>query len=268
MSECVQPYYFKDGSLIECSSFHMGLINEGKSIYEVARLFGKRILFLEDHLDRFGNSLALEGIASSPAKSEIINGLEALISRNTVEEGNIKFALNVNPQKDSHFIAYFVEHRYPAEKDYVQGVKVSTFPFERKDPNKKLWRPEFRRKIAEFINSKQAFEALLIDSKNSVPEASKSNVFAIINNTVITPPDELVLPGITRKYVLKICRELGIPVRMRTIQLEEIKRLNGLFLTGTSIHVLPVCQVNDTRLSVENEIIRNIMNEFQKIINS
>ena len=100
-----------------------------------------------------------------------------------------------------------------------------------------------------------------------MPEASKSNVFAIINNTVITPPDDLVLPGITRKYVLEVCREMGIPVRMRAIQLEEIEKVDGLFLTGTSIHVLPVCQVNDTRLSVENEIMRKIMIQFQKIIN-
>ena len=252
---------------MDCSSFHMGLINEGKSIYEVARLYDNRLLFLEDHLDRLFISLKLEGIDYRPEEKEIINGLEDLISSNPTKEGNIKFVVNLRSENERHFIAYFVKHRYPTEEDYEKGVKITTFPFERTDPNKKVWRPEFRREVAEILSRKQAFEALLIDSKNCVPEASKSNVFAIINNTVVTPPDDQVLPGITRKYVLKVCREMGIPVRMRAIQLEEIERVDGLFLTGTSIHVIPVCQVNDTRLSVENEIIRTIMNQFQKIIN-
>ncbi len=268
MSECVQPYYMKDGSLMDCSSFQMGLINEGKSIYEVARLHNNRLLFSEDHLHRLFTSLQLEGIDSWLTKEEIISTLENLISNNPVKEGNIKFVVNVRSHIDRHFFAYFVKHRYPSENDYEKGVKITTFPFERTDPNKKVWRPEFRREVAELLSRKQAFEALLIDSKNSVPEASKSNVFAIIDNTVITPPDDLVLPGITRKYVLKACREMGIQVRMRTIQLEEIERVDGLFLSGTSIHVLPVCQVNDTRLSIENEIILKIINQFQKTINS
>ena len=250
---------------MECSSFHMGLINEGKSIYEVARLSDNHLLFPEDHLQRLFTSLQLEGIDSWLGEKEIINSLEELINRNPVKQGNIKFVINVKSKKDRHFLAYFVKHRYPSEEEYEKGVKITTFPFERTDPNKKVWRPEFRREVTEFMSRNQAFEALLIDSRNCVPEASKSNVFAIIDNVVITPPDDHVLPGITRKYVLKACREMDIPVQMRAIQIEEIERVDGLFLTGTSIHVLPVSQVNDTRLTVENEVIRKIMKQFQKI---
>lgn len=253
---------------MDCSSFQMGLINEGKSIYEVARLFNSRLLFAEDHLDRLFISLKLEGIDPWIGKSEIIMGLEDLISKNPVEEGNVKFVLNKRSPREHHFVAYFVKHRYPSEKDYENGVKITTFSFERTNPNKKVWRPEFRREVTECLRRNQAFEALLIDPKNCMPEASKSNVFGIINDTVVTPPDELILPGITRKYVLQACKEMGIPVQMRAIQMEEIERMDGLFLTGTSIHVLPVRLVNDTRLPVENKIIRNIMNQFQKMLNS
>jgi len=268
MKECVQPYYIKDGSLLDCSSFQTGLIDEGKSIYEVARLSGPNLLFLDDHINRLFKSLELEGLESHISPKEIRSHLENLLRKNQVREGNVKFVLNFRPPEKPRFLAYFVSHCYPSKNDYKNGVKTITFYFERQDPNKKVWRPEFRRDVAEEIRKKAVFEALLLDSQGSLPEASKSNIFGIRNNTVITPPDELVLPGITRKYVLKACRELGIKVLKRKILLEELEELDGLFLTGTSIQVLPVCQVNELELQVENTNMLKIMNQYISTINN
>ncbi len=266
MKECVQQYYIKDGKTLGCGTFHVGLINEGKSIYEVARLAGSCLLFLEDHIDRLFRSMELEGLESWLSRQDIHSQLEGLIRKVSVPEGNVKFVMNYRSPTERHFIAYFVAHRYPSTEDYKNGVKVITYPFERPDPNKKLWRPDFRQKVARAIHTGKAFEALLTDSEGSVPEASKANVFAIRDNTIITPPDNLILPGITRKYVLRICSETGIPVVMRRILLEELKDLAGLFLTGTSLHVLPVRQVDNTGLPAGNPLVRKIMNQFENHI--
>lgn len=266
MIECVQPYYIKDGEVFDCSSFHMGLINEGKSIYEVARLLENNLLFLDDHLDRFFLSLSLEGIHPHLSREEIKDSLERLLRKNQVKKGNIKFLLNITPSKSTHFLCYFVSHRYPSGDDYKRGVKISTFPFERSNPNKKVWRPEFRRQIASFLLKNKAFEALLLDTRGFVPEASKSNVFAIRKEILITPPDDLILPGITRKYVLECCRHMGIRIDKRTIHVDEIRDMDGLFLTGTSLHVLPVNQVDSMKIPVSNEAMRNIMHLFNKLI--
>ena len=118
----------------------------------------------------------------------------------------------------------------------------------------------------ETIRQNEAFEALLLDSHGMVPEASKANVFGNKDGTIITPPDEVILPGITRKYVLNACHDLGIPVEMRTFGVNEIKTMDGLFLTGTSIHVLPVCQVNQIKLRAKNTTISNIMKQLEKTI--
>jgi branched-chain amino acid aminotransferase len=266
MKECVQRHYSKDGKILGCGSFHVGLINEGKSIYEVARQVGSRLLFLEDHIDRLFRSMELEELQSWLGRKEIREQLDQLIRKVSVEEGNVKFVMNYRSPAERHFIAYFVAHRYPSAEDYKNGVKVITYPFERPDPNKKLWRPDFREKVARAIHTGKAFEALLTDSEGSVPEASKANVFAIRDNTIITPPDNLILPGITRKYVLRICSETGIPVVMRRILLEELKDLEGLFLTGTSLHVLPVRQVDNTGLPPGNPLVRKIMDQFENRI--
>jgi branched-chain amino acid aminotransferase len=268
MKECVQPYYLQDGEILECGSFSLDLINKGKSIYEVARLWGKGILFLDDHIERLYHSIKLSGYDPLYRKEEIKGYLARLLRENPATEGNVKFVMNYLSMVDCHFIAYFVEHRYPSGRDYRDGVKVIFFPFERDDPNKKIWRPGFRKEVMQSILQNNAFEALLIDRQGSIPEASKSNIFAIQGETIITPPDELILPGITRKYVLRISAEMGIPVILRRIITDELEEMDGLFLTGTSIHVLPVSHVNGNSYPSDNPILQTIIKEFDNIIKS
>ncbi|MFC2081325.1 aminotransferase class IV [Bacteroidota bacterium] len=266
MKECIQPYYIKNGNILDCQSFDLKLINEGKSVYEVIRLSGTKLLFLRDHLDRLYKSLDLACITPWIDGKDISGQLEELINKNNAREGNLKIVMNSRPGSGNHFLAYFVAHRYPSEKDYKNGVKVILFPFERKDPNTKVWRPEFRAKVAEELQKCQAFEALLLDSEECLPEASKANIFAVKGNNIITAPEEFILPGITRKYVLEICKEMGISVHKRKISLNEIPDLDGLFLTGTSLHVLPVNSVNNIRLSTDNRIMKKLMKKFENIL--
>jgi branched-chain amino acid aminotransferase len=266
MKECNQPYYVMDGRVCDCSSFQMGLIDEGKSIYEVIRLSGNRLLFPVDHIERLFTSMKLEGLEPWPGREEIHRQLELLIRENPPHDGNLKIVMNFHSPANRHFLAYFVAHRYPSDEDYSKGVKVITFLFERPDPNKKLWRPAFRSEVAEAIRRNDAFEALLVDSRGYLPEASKANFFAILGNTLVTSPDEFILPGITRRYVLKTCREAGIPVVMKRIHTDELKDMDGLFLTGTSLHVLPVSRVNDLRIPLGNGTMEKIMKEFQSTL--
>jgi branched-chain amino acid aminotransferase len=266
MIECIQPYYLLDGQLCDCASFRMEMINAGKSIYEVIRIVGNRFLFLEDHLDRIFRSMELEGMVPWIGRKEMEEQLKRLIRENPPNDGNIKFVMNFQSPGNRHFLAYFVAHRYPSDEDYRSGVRVITFPFERPDPNRKVWRPAFRSEVAEAMRKNQAFEALLIDSGGYLPEASRANVFAVTEKGLVTSPDEFILPGITRKYVLQTCLRSGIPVEHRKIHMEELGKLDGMFLTGTSLHVLPVCRVDDLALPVVNGSLRKIMKEFERTI--
>ncbi len=268
MRECVQQYFTIDGQVRECGSFNISLINEGRTIYEVARLAGTRLLFMEDHIDRLFTSLALEGYSSWLSREEIQKQLEELILKNSAREGNVKFVMNFSSSDTHHFLAYFTAHRYPAQADYLNGVKVLSYPYERIEPNKKIWRPEFRAKVASAIRQNNVWEALLLDSNRCIPEASRSNIFGISKGRVITPPDEFILTGITRKYVLKACMDLEIPVELRMIYLDEIKELDALFITSTSLQVLPVRQVDEIILPHRNAITEKIIQQFDIIIQS
>ncbi|KPL21925.1 MAG: hypothetical protein AMS23_08660 [Bacteroides sp. SM1_62] len=268
MKECARPYFMLDREVRECSSLDENLIHKGTSLYEVVRLMEAKFLFLEDHLARLFNSLEMAGIQPWVTTAAIRETLQILIEKNRIIRGNVKIVMNLQKDGSRHFLAYFVYHRYPTSRDYNQGVKVITYPFERIDPNKKIWRPEFRRHVANTLHDAGVFEALLMDSGKCITEASKANVFAIRGGHVITPPEAVILPGITRHYVLGICNDLSLRVIKRKIPLGEIPELEGLFLTGTSLHVLPVSSVNDHPLPVKHPLMTEIMNNFQQVINN
>jgi branched-chain amino acid aminotransferase len=266
MKECVQSYYIRDGQIEDCRSFQLGMINEGKSIYEVTRLLGTRLLFIEDHLDRLVSSLKMEGIEPWLTREDILVHLGDLIHKNPAREGNVKIVMNLGPSGEKHFLAYFVHHRYPSVKDYKNGVKVITFPFERLYPNKKIWRPDFRREVNDALNESGAFEALLTDSKGLITEASKANIFAVRKDAVITPPDGVVLPGITRAHILKICCDLRIPVIYKKLDLKELPLYEVLFLSGTSPKILPVSRVNEMKIPIYSPVLKMLTKKYEYII--
>ena len=268
MKECAQPYFILDGEVRECPSFDDKLVHKGTSVYEVVRLMGVKFLFIEDHLKRLFNSLKMAEIQSRITPAGIKVSLQILLGKNRITEGNVKIVINLQADGSKHFLAYFVDHRYPTPQDYQNGVRVITYPFERIDPNKKIWRPEFRKHVAKTLSDTKAFEVLLMDSGKFITEASKANVFGIQQGNIITPPEAVILPGITRHYVLEVCEALFLKVIRRKISREEIPELDGLFLTGTSLHVLPVCSVDDHSMPAEHHILTDVKKHFQQEIDN
>lgn len=267
MTECIHQYYINNGKACPTETFRLEYINEGKSIYEVTRLAGSRIMFLEDHIDRFFTSLTLDGVNLCFSREDIHAHIGKLIKLHKIIEGNVKFVYNSSDDNTRNFLVYFTAHRYPAPEDYITGIRVITYSFERTDPNKKIWRPVFRSQVANEIKQRSAWEALLIDIHGFIPEASRSNLFAVRHGKVITSPDEYILTGITRKYVLQACNDLDIPVHFRLINIDEIAEMDALFLTSTSLQLIPIRQVDNISIPVSDRTTRRIKEKFDMIKN-
>jgi len=106
----------------------------------------------------------------------------------------------------------------------------------------------------------------LLPQLNHITEASKANFFSILDRTAFTPPITNVLPGITRKYVLGICTKQNIPVIEKAIHKGELKEFDAVFLTGTSTGALPVAQIDHLKFGVENQVLRTLIREFDKLV--
>lgn len=98
-------------------------------------------------------------------------------------------------------------------------------------------------------------EAVLLRTDGKVAEASAMNLFVVRDGTIFTPGVEQdILEGITRKSVVHIARDLGIPVIERPIDKTELYIADEVFLSGTMARVTPVKSIESTQLAIGHPI--------------
>lgn len=265
MEQAVNKYFIKNKELIESRSFDGSFIERGKSLYEVLRVIDGVPVFLEQHIQRLQKSADLTGVVLPLETKNIKQRLDNLILANQIKVGNIKFVLNYSLLDDSNpvFYAYFIKHKYPSTEDYQNGVKTILYHAERDNPAAKVVNVDFRKNANQKIQDAGAYEAILVDNKGFITEASRANIFMIKGNKVYTAPSAAVLSGITRAYIIEICKEMGYDLVEKRIEYTKLSELDGLFISGTSPRVLPIQTVDDLIFtSADNQVIKDIMQAY------
>ena len=141
MDKCTQLYFLFGDELKKSEEFHNYCSDDGKSLYEVIRVSDGIPIFFMEHLSRLENSAKIMKYNLTITKNEIIDGVIKLISKNKVENGNLKLVINYNPDGENlykdgvneKFLVYFVEHSYPLKEQYAEGVKTITYHGERSE---------------------------------------------------------------------------------------------------------------------------------------
>ena len=238
-------------------------INRLVHVYEVIRIIAGNPVFFEEHFGRLARSAAHIGVHCHFDPNEMFCRLKKLISLTGRENGNIKIALTL-PGKQDDLYMFYIPHRYPSRHDYQQGVTLLTMTGERDNPNAKISNPELRSRADRQIALHGVWEVLLVNHKGYVTEGSRSNIFFIGNNKVITPEINQVLPGITRNTVIDICRKNKIPIRETSVKLSNIPGFVSAFLTGTSSGVLPVKSIDNIVFEVNNPLAHLIMEKYDR----
>jgi branched-chain amino acid aminotransferase len=265
VSECFRKFFVKDNEILNCDEFLDSNINEGTSLYEVIRIIDSVPIFLERHLERLQNSAAIVDLQLWMSIDEIKEKMLNLIRLNSVTEGNIKIVFNYN--KQNTFLAYFLSHHYPSDTQYKEGVSTIFCFKERTNPNAKIINNDLRKLTDERMKEAGAYEAILVDSKGNITEGSRSNIFMVRENTVLTAPLSDVLPGITREIIIQICRDEKIKFLEERVNYSHVDELDGLFITGTSPKVLPINKIDDFVFnSSTNIIVKKIMRHYNSII--
>jgi branched-chain amino acid aminotransferase len=84
---------------------------------------------------------------------------------------------------------------------------------------------------------------ILVDHENNVVEGPGFNVFAVKDGTISTP-DRGVLEGITRKTIIELAAERGIPLEARAVPAGELRQAHEVFLSSTAGGIIPVTMVD------------------------
>ena len=109
-------------------------------------------------------------------------------------------------------------------------------------------------------------EALLLNTRGKVSEASGMNLFIVRDGVLITPGvDQDILEGITRASIMELARVMGIPVLERAVDKSELFIADEVFLSGTAARVTPVRQVESTELATERPVMERLRERLSAI---
>ena len=115
--------------------------------------------------------------------------------------------------------------------------------------------------------AKGCSDAMMLDYRGYVAEATGANIFFVKDGEVHTPKADCFLNGITRQTVLELLREKDIPVHERHIMPEELEGFQQCWLTGTAAEVTPVGQIGDYNFEV-GAMALDIAERYEKLVRS
>jgi branched-chain amino acid aminotransferase len=265
MNDIIGSYFIRNNQPIGKEFFDLANnLNPTIVIYEVIRILNGKVLFYNDHIERFQNSLTQYGYTGFTALQSISGQLSLLIECNKIENGNIKFLLRFSASFD--FYAFFIPHKYPSANDYINGIYISTLFAERINPHIKQQNIDLNKQVLVQLAKTKAYELLLVRVDGNITEGSKSNFFLIKEKEIYTAYEKDILPGITRKHILNLCHQLGITVIEANIPLNNLGNYDAAFISGTSPKILPIRLINNITFDVKNSLLMELMKGFDRII--
>jgi branched-chain amino acid aminotransferase len=151
---------------------------------------------------------------------------------------------------------------------YRDGVNTELFKAIRINPNAKIAHSDARDAIGRFLRSRKLYEVLLVNNEDRLTEGSKSNVFFIKGQEIVTPPGEQVLKGITRSKVIDLCHQFTFTFTERIISMNQLSEFDAAFLTGTSPKILPVRRIGTITYKPDHPIINSLSCAYDALVSA
>lgn len=249
-------YYDREHAKI--SVFDHGLLY-GDGVFEGIRIYNGRIFELVAHIERLYQSAHTIGLTIPVTKEELIRQTVETVRRNGLRDGYIRLVvtrgegdLGLNPikcPKPSYFIIASTIQLYP-EEAYTQGLRIITCSTRRNSHqtlNGNVKSLNYLNNIMAALELRNAGvnEGLMLNLDGYVCECTADNFFMVKNGELHTPhPSTGALRGITRMVVMRLAREMGIPVYEGLYTLHDVYNADECFLTGTGAEVAPIVEVD------------------------
>jgi D-alanine transaminase len=225
----------------------------GDGIYEVVRVVDARIFEWGAHAERLARGLAgLRIKFGARDVSSLKDVCERLVRDNGLTEGDATVYLQVT--RGAAPRTHYFPSPDTAPTVYANATKFIVPLAQRENGVAAITFPDFRwaRCDLKTVNllgavlARQAateagaYEAILLRD-GVMTEGAATNAFAVIGGMIRTYPlSNYILPGITRKVVVELIAELGLPLAMDPVTQGELADVDELFLTGTTTDVTPV----------------------------
>ena len=247
----------------------------GDGVYEVLRSYAGRIFALQQHLERFSRSLAaigISGIDMELVRSRVLRAFETA----GIAEAKIYFHVTRGSAPRIHLPppelqpAFFLTIT-PIEDCtglITRGITVSTYPdirWKRCDikPLNLLPNVLARRDAQE----KDCDEAVFVDDAGLITEGASSTFFALFGRQLRTAPlSANILPSITRDYVLRAARNIGLVPVEQSVPAAEAAAADELFIASTTREIVPVVEFDGRAIADgrPGKELRRLIDEFRR----
>lgn len=242
--------YSIDGQFIEAQQATIPVddlsVLRGFGVFDFLRTYNGVPFHLEDHLLRLQRSARLIGLQLPHSPATVAEIVRETLARNSHRESNIRIVVTggvssdgITPGDDSRLLVMIGEVKPMPGEWYTEGAKVITCHVDRFMPGAKSINYIPAILCQNEARNQQAIEAVYVDRDGYLLEATTSNLFALLGDTLVTPPCDRILPGITRQVVLQLARE-EFAVEERQLHKDEIRLLDEAFLTSSVKEVVPV----------------------------
>ncbi len=227
--------------------------------YDVASVWKGFFFRLDDHIRRFRNSMNTWRFAPAESDDDIRDIALAVVALGQLQDayvgmdclrGKAKPGLPSHPANARNYIAVFarpfawiIPPDVQARGAHLIIAKTPRIPDSSVDPRVKNFHwGDLTQGLFEAYDQ-GADGAILLDHQGFVTEGPGYNVFAVIDGTAVVS-DHGALEGVTRRTVIELCQELGIPVEVRPFTGDELREADEVFLSTTAGGIMPASRLD------------------------
>ncbi len=273
-----------DGKLVEWRDANVHILTHAlhyaSSVFEGERAYNGKIFKSREHSERLLKSGALIDMPIPYSVDEIEAAKEEVLKANGLSDAYVRavawrgsgedmgVASAKNPVRLA--IAVWEWGAYYGDAK-MKGAKLDIAQWKRPSPETIPTAAKAAGLYMICTISKHAAEAkgcsdaLFMDYRGYVAEATGANVFFVKDGEVHTPIPDAILNGITRQTVIAMLKDKGVTVHERRIMPEELAEMEQCFLTGTAAEVTPVGQIGEYMFEV-GDLTRQIAEDYEALV--
>ena len=277
-------FIWMNGALIPWTDARVHVLTHGlhyaSSVFEGERAYAGAIFKLREHTERLIYSAKELGFEIPYAAGEIdaacietleANGLVDGYLRPVAWRGSEMMGVSAQNNRINLAIAAWEWPSYFDPEERLKGIRLDMADYRRPSPETAPCHAKAAGLYMICTLSKHAAEskgyadALMLDWRGRVAEATGANVFFVDSGVLHTPEPDCFLDGITRRTVMDLARARGLEIIERAVMPEEMENFSECFITGTAAEVTPVSEIGPYKFT-PSDISINLLNDYLALV--
>ena len=275
-------YIWMDGEFVPWRDTKVHLLTHalhyGSAVVEGERAYNGVIFKSRMHTERLHNSAKILGFEIPFTVDQIEDAKKEALAKSGLENAYIRAIawrgsemMGVSAQNNTIHLAIAVWHWGDYFADKMKGIRLTHAQWRRPAPDTAPSHAKAAGLYMICTLSKHAAEregyadALMLDFRGQVAEATGANIFFIRDGAIHTPTPDCFLNGLTRQTVIGLAKERQIEVIERAIMPEELSTFSECFITGSAAEVTPVSEIGE-HIYKPSDISEYMVNDYSNLV--